>query len=57
MSKVMPKAVYYTKEKITKAVIDLIRKNGSESLTSRSIGKKLGGGKDILGLSGRFSEL
>lgn len=41
-SKVMPKAVYYTKEKISKAVIDLIRKNGSESLTSRSIGKKLG---------------
>ena len=38
----MPKAVYYTKEKITEAVIDLIRKDGSESLTSRSIGKKLG---------------
>ena len=38
----MPKAVYYTKEKITEAVIELIRKDGSESLTSRSIGKKLG---------------
>lgn len=38
----MPKAIYYTKEKITGAVIDLIRKGGAEALTSRSIGKKLG---------------
>jgi hypothetical protein len=38
----MPKAVYYTKDKITTAVIDLIRKEGAKSLTSRSIGKKMG---------------
>ena len=38
----MPKAVYYNKEKIINAVIDLIRKDGSRSLTSRSIGNKLG---------------
>lgn len=38
----MPKAVYYNKERIIKAVIDIIRKDGSESLTSRTIGKNLG---------------
>lgn len=38
----MPKAVYYNKERITKAVIDIIRKDGPNSITSRSIGKKLG---------------
>ena len=38
----MPKTVYYSKEKIIGAVIDIIRKNGSQSLTSRSISKKLG---------------
>ncbi len=38
----MPKAVYFNKEKITKAVIDLIRSDGAEILTSRAIGKKLG---------------
>jgi len=38
----MPKAVFFNKEKITKAVIDLIRTDGSETLTSRAIGKKLG---------------
>ena len=38
----MPKAVFFNKEKITKAVIDLIRTDGSENLTSRAIGKRLG---------------
>lgn len=38
----MPKAVFFNKERITKAVIDIIRTDGSETLTSRAIGKRIG---------------
>ncbi|MBQ3765155.1 MAG: TetR/AcrR family transcriptional regulator [Bacteroidales bacterium] len=38
----MPKAISFTREKITRAVIDIIRSDGSESLTSRAIARRLG---------------
>lgn len=38
----MPKAISFTRERITKAVIDIIRSDGFESLTSRVIARRLG---------------
>lgn len=38
----MPPKVKYTKFEITNAALDIVRKNGLEALTARSLGEKLG---------------
>lgn len=38
----MPKTVQFTRERLLKAAVDIVRKSGMEALSARSLGKKLG---------------